>query len=42
MVPDPQMWSTPEFMTEAHLVLKSLEDFEPELFGLPKFSTTTI
>ena len=35
MIPDPEMWSTPEHMTEAHLVLKSLEDFQPEMFGLP-------
>ena len=35
MVPDPAMWSTPEHMTEAHLVLKSLEDFQLETFGLP-------
>ena len=38
MVPDPQMWSTPDFMKEAHLVLETLEDFKPELFGLPSYS----
>lgn len=38
MVPDPLMWSTPDFMKEAHLVLKTLNDFKPELFGLPSYS----
>ena len=37
MVPDPEMWSTPNYMKEAHLVLRSLNDFKPELFGLPSF-----
>ena len=34
MIPDPEMWNTPEHMKEAHIVLHSMEDFQPELFGL--------
>ena len=37
MVPDPDMWTTPEFMKEAHLVIPSMLDLEPEKFGLPPF-----
>ena len=37
MIPDPEMWTTPEHMKEAHLVLKSMNDFKPEMFGLPAF-----
>ena len=37
MVPDPDMWTTPEYMKEAHLVIPSLLDFKPELLGLPPF-----
>lgn len=37
MVPDPMMWTTPEYMKEAHLVIESMTDFKPELFGLPGF-----
>lgn len=36
MVPDLKLCS-PEQIKEATIALKSLEDFEPELFGLPKF-----
>lgn len=39
MVPDPDMYTTPEYMTEAHLVIPSLLDFKPEWFGLPAFDT---
>ncbi|XP_053615768.1 pseudouridine-5'-phosphatase-like [Plodia interpunctella] len=35
VVPDPRI--PPEELTQATLVLKSLEDFEPELFGLPGY-----
>lgn len=35
MVPDPRM--DPEECKKATLVLKSLEDFKPEEFGLPPF-----
>jgi hypothetical protein len=38
MIPDPEMWKTPQYMTEANLVLHSLNDFKPEMFGLTKFS----
>ena len=37
MVPDPDMYTTPEYMTEAHVVIPSLLDFKPEWFGLPAF-----
>jgi hypothetical protein len=37
MVPDANMWSTPDYMSEASLILPSLNDFKPELFGLPPF-----
>lgn len=36
MVPD-QKLVTPEQRKEATIVLESLEQFQPELFGLPKF-----
>ncbi|XP_031635710.1 probable pseudouridine-5'-phosphatase [Contarinia nasturtii] len=36
MVPDKKL-VTPEQTKEATIVLDSLEDFQPELFGLPKF-----
>lgn len=36
MVPDPKL-VTPEQRKEATIVLDSLDDFQPELFGLPKF-----
>lgn len=36
MVPDKMV--APEFCEEATIVLKSLEDFKPELFGLPPFN----
>lgn len=39
MVPDPDMYTTPGYMTEAHLVIPSLLDFKPEWFGLPAFDT---
>lgn len=35
MVPDPRL--TTEKTSHATLVLKSLEDFKPEVFGLPRF-----
>jgi len=37
MVPDPDMWTTPKYMTEANLVIPSLLEFKPEWFGLPPF-----
>ncbi|XP_055308872.1 probable pseudouridine-5'-phosphatase [Sitodiplosis mosellana] len=36
VVPDPKL-VTPEQQNEATIVLESLEQFKPELFGLPKF-----
>lgn len=35
VVPDPRI--PPEQLTEATLVLKTLDDFKPELFGLPPY-----
>lgn len=35
MVPDPQI--DPALTTEATMVLCTLQDFQPELFGLPPF-----
>ena len=35
MVPDPRVH--PSLCTKAHLVLKSLKDFQPEFWGLPPF-----
>ena len=37
MVPDPDMYTTPEHMTEANLVIPNLLEFHPEWFGLPAF-----
>jgi hypothetical protein len=37
MVPDRNMWSTPEYMREATLVVPCLTDFKPEMFGLPAY-----
>jgi len=36
LIPDPR-YDRNKFESEAALVIDSLEDFEPELFGLPKF-----
>ena len=41
MVPDPQIWPTPEYTTEADLVISSLLDFKPELFGLLPFEDSS-
>ena len=38
MVPDPQIWSTPQYTMDADIVIPSLLDFRPELFHLPPFS----
>lgn len=38
MVPDPQIWTTPEYTKEADIVISSLLDFKPELFHLPPFT----
>lgn len=35
VVPDPRV--EPELLVDATLVLRSLEDFQPELFGLPPY-----
>ncbi|XP_028176665.1 pseudouridine-5'-phosphatase-like [Ostrinia furnacalis] len=37
VVPDPRV--DPEQLKDATLVLKSLEEFQPELFGLPSYSS---
>ena len=37
MVPDPQIWTTPEYTKEADIVIPSLLDFKPEIFHLPTF-----
>ena len=37
MVPDPNMWKTPDYMSQATLVIPALTDFKPELFGLSAF-----
>ena len=39
MIPDPEMWKTPQYMKEAHLVLQSMQYFKPEMFGLPPFES---
>ncbi len=40
MIPDKMMFTTPQFMKRAHLVLPSMFDFKPEEFGLPAFENT--
>jgi hypothetical protein len=37
MVPAESMWATPEYMTDATIVIPSLLHFKPEMFGLPPF-----
>ncbi len=40
MVPDERMFTTPQHIpTGTHQVLKSLEHFVPEEFGLPKYGS---
>ena len=38
MLPDERMWDTPQYIPAGvSQVLRSWDDFQPELFGLPKF-----